>query len=250
MALNPLLIDYLRAIISVGMLGYASFKDLRTREIHDYVWLFPALGGASLMVYEVFVGSLTLVNVSVSVGFMLILSGLLWYLQLFGGADLIAFVTLSAIHPRTPLFNFIGYRPIIFSFTLIANSALAGLFAAVYTFASNILTSRSKPLFEDYQRTPFITKIGLMFSGEYKSLGSIRGPPFEYPLEHEGKLFLRPDIWNDDKAEAAFRSLKEKGKENMWISATLPYIVVLLVGYLVSVSYGDVLFTLMAALSG
>ena len=39
-----LIIDYLRTALSIAMLGYASYKDLKTREIHDYVWLFPALG--------------------------------------------------------------------------------------------------------------------------------------------------------------------------------------------------------------
>ena len=47
-----LTLDYMRTVLSIAMLGYASYKDLKTREIHDYVWLFPAAGGAVLGIYE------------------------------------------------------------------------------------------------------------------------------------------------------------------------------------------------------
>ena len=56
------------------------------------------------------------------------------------------------------------------------------------------------------------------------------------------------DLFDDDEANKALRILREKGYDRVWVSATLPYIVVLLVGYLISVLYGDVMFTIMAAL--
>jgi len=245
MAPVPLTLDYIRTVLSIAMLGYASYKDLKTREIHDYVWLFPAAGGAVLGVYELFLGTITVMDIGVSVGFMIILSGVLWYFRLFGEADLLAFVALSIIHPRTPGFGFIGYPPLLFSFTLIANSALSGLLTAFYTLASNMFLSTSVSLFEAHPEASALTRIGLMFTGEYKAMNNIRGPPFEYPLEVRGGLILKPDIWDDDKANNELRLLKEKGRERAWVSATLPYIVVLFAGYLISVLYGDIMFTLM-----
>ena len=244
-----LTLDYMRTVLSIAMLGYASYKDLKTREIHDYVWLFPAAGGAVLGIYELFIGTISLMDIGISVGFMAILSGILWYFRLFGEADLIAFVALSIIHPRPPSFGFIGYPPLLFSFTLIANSALSGLLAAFYTLASNLFLSSSVSLFEAHPEASRLTRIGLMFTGEYKALKDIRGPPFEYPLEVKGGLVLRPDIWDDVKANNELRILREKGRERAWVSATLPYIVVLFVGYLISVFYGDIMFTVMAYLS-
>jgi hypothetical protein len=249
MTLVLLTLDYMRATLSIAMLGYASYKDLKTREIHDYVWLFPAAGGAVLGVYELIMGTLSLADIILSVGFMAILSGVLWYLQLFGEADLLAFLALSIIHPRPPSFRFIGYPPLLFSFTLIANSALSGLLAAFYTLASNLSLSTSVSLFEAHPGASMLTKLGLMFTGQYMALDDIRGPPFEYPLEVRGKLVLRPDIWDDDSASKEFRILREKGRGRAWVSATLPYIVVLFVGYIVSVLYGDIMFTVMAYLS-
>jgi len=246
MAPVPLILDYVRTVLSIGMLGYASYKDLKTREIHDYVWLFPAAGGAVLGIYELFLGTITVMDIGVSVGFMVILSGVLWYLRLFGEADLLAFIALSIIHPRTPGFGFIGYPPLLFSFTLIANSALSGLLAAFYTLALNLFLSTRVSLFEAHPEASTLTRIGLMFTGEYKAMNTISGPPFEYPLEVRGGLVLKPDIWDDDKANNELKILREKGRERAWVSATLPYIVVLFVGYLISVFYGDVMFTLMS----
>ena len=246
MAPVPLILDYVRAVLSIAMLGYASYKDIKTREIHDYVWLFPAAGGAVLGIYELFIGTISVMDIGISVGFMAVLSGILWYFRLFGEADLLAFIALSIIHPRTPSFGFIGYPPLLFSFTLIANSALSGLLAAFYTLASNLSLSTSVSLFEAHPEASTLTRLGLMFTGEYKALGDIRGPPFEYPLEVRGVLVLKPDIWDDDKANNEFRILREKGRERAWVSVTLPYIVVLFVGYLISVCFGDVMFTLMA----
>ena len=246
MAQVPITIDYVRTVLSITMLGYASYKDLKTREIHDYVWLFPAIGGAVLGIYELFLGTISVMDIGISVGFMAILSGILWYFRLFGEADLLAFIALSIIHPRTPSFGFIGYPPLLFSFTLIANSALSGLLAAFYTLVSNLSLSTRVSLFEAHPEASTLTRIGLMSTGEYKALRDIRGPPFEYPLEVRGRLVMRPDIWDDDKANNELRILREKGRERAWVSATLPYIVVLFVGYLISVFYGDVMFTLMA----
>jgi hypothetical protein len=242
----PLILDYIRAVLSIAMLGYASYKDMKTREIHDYVWLFPAALGAVLGIYELFIGTISVMDIGISVGFIAVLSSILWYFRLFGEADLLAFIALSIIHPRTPGFGFIGYPPLLFSFTLTANSALSGLLAAFYTLASNLSHSTRAPLFEAYPEASTLTRLGLMFTGEYKPLGDIRGPPFEYPLEVRGGLVLRPDIWDDDKANNELRILREKGRERAWVSVTLPYIVVLFVGYLISVCFGDVMFTLMA----
>jgi hypothetical protein len=246
---NALLIDYIRTIISVAMLGYASYKDIKTREIHDIVWIVPAGLGLVIDIYELYIGNITVTGALASIGFMVILSGILWYLSLFGEADLIAFITLAVIHPRTPMFGFIGYTPLFFSFTLIANSAISGLLTAFYTFGANLVASvGGKELFERHEDVSVFKRIAIMFTGRYLQLASVRGPPFEYPLEVKGELIIRPDIFDDEEAKKAFRILREKGADRVWVSATLPYIVVLLVGYLISVFYGDIMFTIMSML--
>ena len=246
MSPQALTIDYIRVLIAVAMLGYASYKDIKTREIHDIVWIIPAGIGLLIDGYEVYSGDLSIIGMLYNIGFMVILSGVLWYLSLFGEADLIAFVALSVIHPRTPLFGYIGYTPLLFSFTLIANSAISGVLMAFYTFIANLFQSSNANLFKRHEEISVLKKTALLFTGRNIPVKSLRGPPFEYPLEVRGELVLRPDIFNDDEAWKAFRYLREKGVKRVWVSSTLPYIVVLLVGYVLSVVFGDVMFTIMS----
>lgn len=248
MSPTALTVDYFRVTISLCMLGYASYKDVKTREIHDVVWIIPACLGLLIDAYEVYTGDLTLMELAISIGFMVALSGILWYFSLFGEADLIAFVVIAVIHPRVPRFNFVGYTPILFPFTLVANSAVSGVLMVFYTFIVNLTQIRSVDLFERHRDISILKKTALMFTGRCISIDSLRGPPFEYPLELKGELVLKPDIFDDDEARKAFRYLREKGAKRIWVSSTLPYIVVLLVGYIVSVVIGDLLFTIMASL--
>jgi len=213
------------------------------------VWMVPAALGLVIDVYEVVVGNLTITGALFSIGFMVVLSGILWYFSLFGEADLIAFVALAVIQPRVPVFGFIGYTPLFFSFTIIANTAIAGLLTAIYTFVVNIVDSmRGGDMFERYGDASALKKLVIMATGRYISLEVLRGPPFEYPIEVRGELIIRPDLFDDEAANKEFRIMREKGLERVWVSATLPYIVILFVGYLISVFYGDVMFTIMSLL--
>lgn len=248
MSPTALTVDYIRVLLALGMLGYASYKDIKTREIHDLVWIVPAGLGLLLDAYEIINGDLSITDALFSIGLMVILSGVLWFLSLFGEADLIAFVALSVIHPRVPLFGYIGYKPLLFSFTMIANSAIAGVLMAFYTLVANLTQSGNVDLFERHRDTSALMKIGLLFTGRNMPLRSVRGPPFEYPLEVRGELVLRPNIFDDKEAQKAFKHLRETGVKRVWVSATLPYIVVLLVGYVLSVVFGDIMFTVMDAL--
>jgi len=249
MGLNTILLDYLRTLITLTMLAYASYKDVKTREVHDLVWIIPSTIGVLLDLYELFTNNLNVIEALINIGFIIVLSGVLYFLNLFGEADLLAFIALSIIHPRVPMYNFIGYPPIIFSFTLIANSAMTGVLMTLVTAGTNMmLVIKGIELFNRHESTSLLKKIALFFSGRYIKVDSLRGPPFEYPLEDNEKLMIKPNLSNDDEANLIFKSLRENNFERVWVSTTIPYIVVLLVGYLISVIFGDLMFTILVTL--
>ena len=249
MGLNVILIDYVRTLISIIMLGYASYKDIKTREIHDMTWIIPSAIGVVICIYEIYLGYLQINIALINIGFMLILCLVLWFLSLFGEADLLAFLALSIIHPRAPSYDFLLYPPLIFSFTLIANSAITGSLVSVFTVGANIYEKiQGVDLFERYQKISPLKKLMIMFTGRYVLLKSLRGPPFEYPLEVDGYLILKPDLFDDKNANKIFRALREKNIARVWVSSTLPYVVVLFIGYVISVIFGDLMFAIMSRL--
>ncbi|MBN2334201.1 prepilin peptidase, partial [Candidatus Bathyarchaeota archaeon] len=113
-------LDAARIMVALAMLGYGSYRDLKTREIHDIVWVAAGAAGLMLDGYEMFMGTLTLRDLLTSVGFMAAVGLVLGYLRLFGGADLLAFIALAVIHPRPPthLYALWGWAPPFYPFTL------------------------------------------------------------------------------------------------------------------------------------
>jgi hypothetical protein len=83
----------------------------------------------------------------------------------------------------------------------------------------------------------------------------VRGPPFQYPLEcpqGEGggarRLILMPDINDDDAAREIFRRLEEGSVEEAWVSNTLPFLVFIAIGYILTVLLGDIALYLLSGL--
>ena len=242
------IVDYVRIFLSLTMLGYGSYKDVETREIHDLLWLI--FGGMGLLIdaYEIYTGALSLRYFGFAMGFILVTCALLYVLRLFGEADLLAFITITILQPAPPrhLLWMWGWVPPFFPFSIVANTALVGAFSAFVALFRNIKTrSSGVDLFGRFENLPQWRKFAMMFTGVYMNIGAIRGPPFQYPMEtpESGEeVDLKPDLFDDEAAEDAFKKFREQEKKYVWVSNTLPYLLVILGGYVVSIIVGDVMF--------
>lgn len=232
------------------MLGYTSWVDLKTREIYDMVWL--VFGGLGLIIalYEVYTGSLALVWFVVVVLVSSAISIGLGYLGLFGGADVLAFIALAVLHPIHPrgLEPFLGIVSPLFPLTLFSNSALAGASYSLVLLVRNLAsTLQGRNLFSGLEDESTWRKLVVMFTGIKMEVGSVRGPPFQYPLEVPGteekpgrRLILMPDIQDDDSAVEVFKTLEASGVEEVWVSNTLPFLVYIAIGYVLALALGDI----------
>jgi len=135
-----------------------------------------------------------------------------------------------------------GWVSPLFAFTLISNTAIIGILSPIIIFFRNTYTiSKGVDFFQSLEGVPFWKIIVLLFTGVYMDSKSVRGVPFQYPLEtREGEIKLRTNIWDDDEAEKVFDSLKRE-RRRIWVSITLPYIAVMMGGYLLSIIFGDIL---------
>jgi len=232
------------------MLGYTSWIDLRTREIYDLVWVVFGALGLVLAIYEVYVGSMTLVGLTIPVVFSAVLSGVLGYIGLFGGADVEAFIVLAILNPFPPrgLAPYLGIVSVVYPLTLFSNSALAGALSAVVLLVRNLSsTLRGNILFQSHGSDSAWKKLVVMVTGVKMGLDSVRGPPFQYPLEFppeegstERRLVLLPDIHDDDAARDVFSQLRREGVDEVWVSHTLPFLVFITIGYILTLVFGDI----------
>ena len=95
-------LENLRPLLVLTMLGYASYRDLRTREVNDAVWLIFGALGLILDSYETLTGIMDPFSLVLPVVFVIIFSIVSGYLGLFGGADLLALVVLGILQPLAP----------------------------------------------------------------------------------------------------------------------------------------------------
>jgi preflagellin peptidase FlaK len=243
------ILDTLRILFSLVMLSYASWVDMKTREIYDIVWLFFGGIGLIIAVYEVYTGILPLVWLALPILFSGGVSIALSYFGLFGGADVGAFITLSILHPIPPrgLIPFLGIVSVVYPLTLFSNSALSGASFSLVLLVRNLIHAlKGRSIFEGLKQEPLWRKLVVMGTGLRVEICSVRGPPFQYPLEHPGedgaskRLIIMPDIQDDEAATDTFKRLAESGSEEVWVSHTLPFLVFIMIGYIVALTLGDI----------
>jgi preflagellin peptidase FlaK len=240
-------LDPVRTVLGIVMLGYASYRDLRTREVHDLLWVVFGALGVALNLYEIATGTLSPIRLVVPVLFAVGFSSLSGYLGLFGGADLLAFVALSLLQPQSPKLGIPlrGFTPLFFPLTVVSNSVLAGASTSVVILFLNLVrVIEGVPLFERLESVPLWKKFFVLISGRKMRLDRVVGPPYQYPLETlesgRRRLVLRPDLYDDVKAVDAFEALRSAGVSYAWVSHTLPFLLFLSIGYIVSIFFGDI----------
>ena len=254
-------IDASRVLISLVMLGYTSWIDIKTREIYDLVWVVFGSLGLVIMAYEVWMGALSITSLVLPLVFSVAVSILLGYAGLFGFADVEAFIVLALLNPFPPrsIKPFLGITSVIYPLTLFSNSALAGASLALVFLTRNLLLAAGgRKLFEGIGRDSVLKKLVMMTTGMRVKMTEVRGPPFQYPLEilssdgSDGReLVLMPDIQDDDAADEMFKKLKDAGVEEVWVSHTLPFLVFIAIGYILTIVAGDLaLFVLSGLLLG
>jgi preflagellin peptidase FlaK len=133
--------DLLR-LVAIPVLGWAAFSDVRTRRVPNRLWpplvvLGVLLLGWDLLAYlppTALADRLFLVQVGVSVLFVVPFSYLFWRLGGFGGADAKALITLALLLPTYPVYYLsttalpLVEAPLgVFSFTVLTNTVVVAV---------------------------------------------------------------------------------------------------------------------------
>ena len=157
--------DLLRLLL-VPALGWAAWRDYRTRRVPSRLW-WPLIGlGVLLLAWEgwsLFTDFGTsdqvfLLRTGISVGLLGLLGVAFYRLRLMGAADAKAIITVAVLFPIYPAYDFgVILLPIVrpplgvFSLTVLTNSALLGL---LYPAALAIQNLRDG----EFSRTAFLAR--------------------------------------------------------------------------------------------
>lgn len=226
------------------MLGIASILDIRTRNISNKLWL-------AFLPFSILVTLLTitadLTQIPLIVTSIVVTSGialLIFYLGLYGGADAKALISLSIAHP---IASIPPLQAPMLPLTTLTNSLLLMLFSTPIALMKNIYwkTTTQKTLFEGLEHEALWRKIAALFLCIKVSRESIK--PYhmiaeQSPEEGTRQLKLFQQIVDEDT------TVDEKVPEYVFVAFSLPMLPFILVGYVITLTIGDLIFHLFTML--
>ena len=184
---------------------YASYQDIKNRNIPNNLWLLMFLVAILYAIYNLYIFGISfLTTLLYSFLFTLALSYLFFTLNLFGGADAKVLICVSLL---IPVCNVL-YLP--FAIVVLTNAVLISLVVVFTLFFYNVLTLP-------------INEITTLKNIKYWFIG--------YKL-HVNKIV-------NAKHTKLLYSNKENEKE-VWVTPEIPFMVFITVGFVVSVFWGCV----------
>jgi len=217
----------IRILFAIVMLSSATVIDIKKREISDLMWIIFGVISVILLFFEE-----NMIRAAFGVGFSLIVAPLvliLWRFGLFGGADALGLIVLSALAPMAT-FSESAVSP----FSILVNSALLSITPMLINFVRNsIRILRKEDIFQNFDE-PKSKKIFAMFLG-YKS----KNPKYSFSLETQvgGKKRLNIALHHSDTAEYCTTP-------NTWVTPGLPFMIFISAGFILQLIFGDIILKL------
>jgi len=262
-------LNFLFLSIAILLLVVASWQDVQSREVVDWIWLGMAGGGIILHGLNLIL--LMLANLSplsyftrviINIITAILLALFLSILGLGGEADRIAFVAIAIISPITsPLFGYNDPRYELLSDILprilgtFSNSYLVAIPVPLVIFSYNMIKKRSNPNFYDLPGESRRTRAIIQFIGYPRiTIGleqDLMTKPWHYDfLEEysEARAWQISFRFQLDTPEAdlarkqnQIEAVKATGKQLIWIQPSLPFILFISLGFLLDIVFGNVI---------
>ncbi len=258
-----------RIAVTAAILIYASWSDLKTREVSNRVWVIYApialaLSLAEFLLYD----PSKLLLFGVSVGITIGLAFLLFYSGGFGGADSKALMCIAVALPFAPtaFMPAFGISPIsqfIFPFTIFSNGVLFAAASGVYMILRNLIWHRkmAKKMFTGTLAQESVgKKILILITGYKVTIAKLQAKWHVFPMEDikdgenglERKLVVVPH--DEGRAEIVERLSKaaKTGKIDNYVWATpgLPMLIFIALGLVAALLFGDAVWILVRAIIG
>ncbi len=259
-------VTFIMLLIQMGTvilcLLFGSYMDLRKREVSDIPWIIMAVVGLiTTIIYIIFTENKakdgTIIGINLGVGIAIGL--VLYYTGMMGGADAKAIMALSlntAIYPFIyELTSLLVYDvvPPIFNTFFNWLLALVLIYPIPLLFYNIYLKIKKKKLFENTNAN-FASKFLMMISGYLIPVEKAKNRTDivyseVYNVEEEEweiKHFMQvPEIEEEEKYKQEVEErIKKTKRENIWVKVLPPGIVFLLIGYILNIFLGNILFAL------
>lgn len=240
-----------KIILSLTMLAYTSYLDVRYREVDPKIWLIFGVLGGILTAVEIFANNYLLTIVTINIILGLVIGIISYILGLFGGADFLCLFILSIVHPYPPIKPLYYIGPIYpFILTIVMNSLLLSLAVPIINFIRNIRNIR----YLWSLKAPLKYRLLYLLIGYPVTIKKYLKMKYTYPLiiykYDKGKMDIKFRLTFNIEEEHQghqeyFKTLINRGvlKEDdiIWVTQGIPLLVFITLGYITSISLGDII---------
>jgi len=233
MMVDATILSVIRLITGAGILAYASYTDIKTRRAANYLWVIMGAIGAILLLVQYLTIGFENIWYLVFIPIMILLMYAFFQMRLlFGGADAKALMAIAILIPIQPS---IGTFPIWTSFwpgswTIFCNAVILFLIIPISLLIYNLVKRNIQ--------FPYAL-LGYKMSVEKAK------QTFMWPLERikdgKRKLSYMPKEFDADEELRAFEN---QGITEIWVTPKIPFMIPLLVGFIVAFFPGDLLMQL------
>lgn len=228
-------LNIVRLISGFLILLYASYSDFKTRTASNVLWIIMIIIGIFLLIIQfIFNGIENILNIIFIPILIIIFYFLFQLLPFFGGADVKALMSLAILVPFEPTIAlFPMWNSIMpFAWIILSNSIFIYLIIPISLLFYNI--SKKNLEFPN------------CFLGYKMDLNKAKDR-FVWPLEKivNGKRKISYFSMNKEVNDI-YDTFEEKGFLKIWVTPKVPFMIPLLVGFLLSFFVGDILFYIMS----
>ncbi|MBO3809759.1 MAG: prepilin peptidase [Candidatus Brockarchaeota archaeon] len=246
--------------LTLAVLAYASYSDLRTREVSDVVWIVGCPVGLALSLFSLSAGSLQAISLALSSAVSACAGFALYKLGLIGGADALALLFIGLTVPAYPEGLPLYADPLgLPFFAVLCNAALLSLTCPVTIFFLNFMDLiRGLMPFRGVEVKNVGDLLILLLTARRISLERLLKGLYYFPaetIEDCGGRPVRVPVYFT-RAEANLSEVTAKMVENRQLysdgvlaSPTIPMIVFLTLG-LALLPVGNLVFTAIHLLRG
>jgi archaeal preflagellin peptidase FlaK len=226
--------ELVRVALALAMFGCACYFDVRNRSVSDLLWIIFAAAAGIMYIFDFPTswseGIATIASMAIAAGvsFGIYRSGL------FGGADMLALITFSAILPLysfSPLVTldaadtFHPFAPLI----ILTNGVIFSVVQVLANLARN--AANRGGLFDGLQHEPASRKIVAVLIGHRSP-----NPKFAFPIEKivRGKRTFDFGLMPAETSEYETR-------KDVWVTSATPFLLFLAAGFVMMLVAGDIL---------
>ncbi len=266
-------INVLSVIIAVILLGIASYHDIKTRMVSDWIWICMIGSGSVLHILQLISimnspneAQEYLFSVLFNIIISLILGTILTLSALGGEADRIAFFAIVFVTPLQPAIFTIANPEYAYLFSFLPkilgtffNAYLLAILVPISIFFYNLIQKRRKREIYNYQSSSRLIKIFLHFIGYPKTTNDIvkeiKEKPWHFDfledfIEDEWKIHFQIQLDTpeaDLERKLKIAELLETDEKNVvWVQPSLPFISFIFIGYIMEILVGNLILSIMS----